>query len=608
MIDAFAKVVAQADAEGEYLRDSQLEALRVMVADGNKRLDVINRITNNAPKIVIETIRAWLLEFPQLVVTDNIYLDYQFGSCLGDMDLILRYITYAIFSGDSKILEDLCLNEVRERWLSVKENCISITATVQIMKLIAINIVSDPNNITTGDCSSIIAELAGYFDYVTNLLGNEYSGESANRAIQNLQELRAREDETNFRKANKNYDWKPSNYTEWVERDSLIQVLLKYEVVEDLLLFEESALRFFQSWNQASSQDKEDIWREREIMAALYERMMQHWKKLPDFRSVAVANRVVDGRNRLTGILVFNFAIGNEYYKLWNIPQYLRIKSCITSLSEEEELIPIQLEWMSKNTEFSKEVSVSTSVSTPLATLLSVQSGDKITGCCNIDGRLDTGKSVTLTTFVIPQNSSDVSDVRLLTVGHGFKMGYTDIYTCELQSSRKIGEVSYDKIIHEDYAKDLDVSLIKPTGTLQINSYLKWVQVVPKPPIDVIKREMRVQMYGGTSKHQTGHIDYSQMLDFGPISSVVPFFTAIIKAQPGDSGALLITGHGTSGDPEEDGKKRGYSEAYLDSKRFAMLGILLEGAIHGAFQNVVTFRPIDTVFLRLKVKPYFSTM
>ncbi|NJM49022.1 MAG: hypothetical protein HC860_25025 [Alkalinema sp. RU_4_3] len=98
------------------------------------------------------------------------------------------------------------------------------------------------------------------------------------------------------------------------------------------------------------------------------------------------------------------------------------------------------------------------------------------------------------------------------------------------------------------------------------------------------------------------------MLELGPVSAVVPHFTAIINAQPGDSGSLLITGHGTSGDPELHGKDRGYSETYLDSKRFAMLGILIEGTIRGAFQNIVIFRPIDTVFLYLKVKPYCSVM
>jgi len=605
-MDVFAKVVAQADARGEYLSSSNLEALSAMVSAGNKRMDVINRITANAPDIVVETVRAWLVQFPEIVATDNTYLDYQLGACLRDIDAILRYITYAIFVGDSAVLEDRSLKEVRERYPVVEKSRISITAAVQIMKLITIGIASDPNNITPGDCSSIIAELAGYFDYIIGSLGDGYFGEPANRAIQKLKELRVIEDETNPRKVDENYGLESNNYTEWVERDKLIQILSKYGV-EDLLLFEESALRFFQSWSHLPLQEKKEIWREREIMAALYEQMMQHWKNLPDFRSVAVADRVVDSRNRLTGILVFNFAVGNEYYKLWNIPQYLRVKSSITSLSEEEELIPLQLEWMSKNTKFSKEVVVSPSVNTSLPTLLSVQSGDIIAGC-NITGRLNTNRAVTLTTFVIPQDSSDVSDVRLLTVGHGFKGGYTDIHLCELQSSRKIGEISYNSPIQEELAEKIDVSLIKPIDTLRINSYTKWADVPPKPPIEVVKRGMRVQMYGGTSKHQIGYIDYSGMLDLGPISSVVPNFTAIINAQPGDSGALLIAGHGTSGDPEPNGKERGYSEAYLDSKRFATLGILIEGTIRGAFQNVVIFRPIDTVFLYLKVKLYFGIL
>jgi phycocyanin beta chain len=42
MLDAFAKVVSQADARGEYLSSSQLDALSAMVAEGNKRMDTVN--------------------------------------------------------------------------------------------------------------------------------------------------------------------------------------------------------------------------------------------------------------------------------------------------------------------------------------------------------------------------------------------------------------------------------------------------------------------------------------------------------------------------------------------------------------------------------------
>jgi phycocyanin beta chain len=39
MLDAFAKVVSQADARGEYLNAGQLDALSAMVAEGNKRME-----------------------------------------------------------------------------------------------------------------------------------------------------------------------------------------------------------------------------------------------------------------------------------------------------------------------------------------------------------------------------------------------------------------------------------------------------------------------------------------------------------------------------------------------------------------------------------------
>jgi phycocyanin beta chain len=39
VLDAFTKVVSQADTRGEYLNNSQLDALLNLVRDGNKRID-----------------------------------------------------------------------------------------------------------------------------------------------------------------------------------------------------------------------------------------------------------------------------------------------------------------------------------------------------------------------------------------------------------------------------------------------------------------------------------------------------------------------------------------------------------------------------------------
>ena len=52
MLDAFAKVVSQADAKGEFLSTEQLDALNSIVRDGNKRLDAVNRVTSNASSML----------------------------------------------------------------------------------------------------------------------------------------------------------------------------------------------------------------------------------------------------------------------------------------------------------------------------------------------------------------------------------------------------------------------------------------------------------------------------------------------------------------------------------------------------------------------------
>lgn len=165
MLDAFAKVVAQADTRGEYLSTGQLDALISMVADGNKRMDAVNRITSNSSKIVADAARALFAEQPQLIAPGgNAYTNRRMAACLRDMEIILRYVTYAIFTGDASVLEDRCLNGLRETYLALGTPGASVATGVGKMKDAALSIVGDTNGITLGDCSSLMSEIGGYFD------------------------------------------------------------------------------------------------------------------------------------------------------------------------------------------------------------------------------------------------------------------------------------------------------------------------------------------------------------------------------------------------------------------------------------------------------------
>ncbi|NER02733.1 MAG: phycocyanin subunit beta [Okeania sp. SIO3C4] len=172
MFDAFTKVVSQANARGDFVTASQIDALSAMVADSNKRLDAVNRITSNASTIVANAARSLFADQPQLIAPGgNAYTSRRMAACLRDMEIILRYVTYAIFSGDASVLDDRCLNGLRETYLALGTPGASVAVGVQKMKDAAIAIANDPNGITPGDCTSLISEIGSYFDRAAASVG-----------------------------------------------------------------------------------------------------------------------------------------------------------------------------------------------------------------------------------------------------------------------------------------------------------------------------------------------------------------------------------------------------------------------------------------------------
>ena len=183
MFDAFAKVVSQADARGEYLGTSQLDALDAMVADGNKRMDAVNGITNNASAIVANAARSLFADQPQLIQPGgNAYTSRRMAACLRDGEIVLRYVTYALLAGDASVLDDRCLNGLKETYAALGVPTGSAARAVNIMKASSIAHLKgtnspeaggaryNKNDAAQGDCSALASEAAGYFDRVVSAL------------------------------------------------------------------------------------------------------------------------------------------------------------------------------------------------------------------------------------------------------------------------------------------------------------------------------------------------------------------------------------------------------------------------------------------------------
>lgn len=172
MFDAFAKVVSQSDARGAYLSSQQIDSLSALVADSNKRMDVVNRITSNSSAIVANAARSLFAEQPGLIAPGgNAYTSRRMAACLRDMEIILRYITYAIFAGDASILDDRCLNGLKETYLALGTPGSSVAVGVQKMKAAALEIAGDTNGVTRGDCANLLSEVSGYFDRAAAAVG-----------------------------------------------------------------------------------------------------------------------------------------------------------------------------------------------------------------------------------------------------------------------------------------------------------------------------------------------------------------------------------------------------------------------------------------------------
>lgn len=165
MLDAFSRVVDQADKRGAYLSSGEIDALAAIVATGNKRLDIVNRLTGNASAIVANAYRATVADNSQVFGPGGACFHHRNqAACLRDMGFILRYVTYSVLAGDASVMDDRCLNGLRETYVALGTPGNVVAAAIGKMKEAALGIANNPNGITRGDCNQLMSELSGYFD------------------------------------------------------------------------------------------------------------------------------------------------------------------------------------------------------------------------------------------------------------------------------------------------------------------------------------------------------------------------------------------------------------------------------------------------------------
>ncbi|MBD2356083.1 allophycocyanin [Tolypothrix sp. FACHB-123] len=155
------KMILNADAEVRYLTPGELDQINIFVKSSQRRLHLVEALTQSRATIVKQAGKDIFQRFPRLVAPGgNAYGENMTATCLRDMDYYLRLITYSVAAGDTTPIQEIGIVGVRQMYRSLGTPIDAVAESVRAMKNITISMLSAED----------ASEVGTYFDYlITNL-------------------------------------------------------------------------------------------------------------------------------------------------------------------------------------------------------------------------------------------------------------------------------------------------------------------------------------------------------------------------------------------------------------------------------------------------------
>jgi phycoerythrin beta chain len=182
MYDAFSRVAEGVNKDTTVMGQVEFDQIKVIIAGLNKRFDAIQALSGIASCCVSDAIAGIVCQDPSLAVPGGAcHPNRKMAACLRDAEIILRYVCYALMAGDVSVLEDRCLNGLKETYTTLNVSIPSMIEAVRLMKIICVahiqnfkhsgrNPSSTQKQVTSGDCCDLASECASYFDRVIETL------------------------------------------------------------------------------------------------------------------------------------------------------------------------------------------------------------------------------------------------------------------------------------------------------------------------------------------------------------------------------------------------------------------------------------------------------
>lgn len=155
------KSIVNADAEARYLSPGELDRIKSFVASGDRRLRIVQALTENRERIVKQAGDQLFQKRPDVVSPGgNAYGQEMTATCLRDMDYYLRLITYGVVAGDVTPIEEIGVVGVREMYRSLGTPIEGVAEGIRAMKNVATSMMSGED----------AAEAGSYFDYLVGAM------------------------------------------------------------------------------------------------------------------------------------------------------------------------------------------------------------------------------------------------------------------------------------------------------------------------------------------------------------------------------------------------------------------------------------------------------
>ena len=155
------KSIVNADAEARYLSPGELDRIKSFVGSGERRLRIVQALTENRERIVKQAGDQLFQKRPDVVSPGgNAYGQEMTATCFRDMDYYLRLITYGVVAGDVTPIEEIGVVGVREMYRSLGTPIEGVAEGIRAMKNVATSMMSGEDS----------AEAGSYFDYLVGAM------------------------------------------------------------------------------------------------------------------------------------------------------------------------------------------------------------------------------------------------------------------------------------------------------------------------------------------------------------------------------------------------------------------------------------------------------